>query len=207
MEPRPSPAASDYWYPALADGRIDVVLRDASKRAWPYAVYCATRYHRDIHVAHELMDDALLRTERYLASSGNSQPTPNRVWYYIVSVLKRLSMQRLRHPEVSSGSLSDLDLIVQHLARGTPQEESAYVNQLVSRMTPRTRQIFYWRLAGHSFRHIARELKADHATIFRAYNKELRELILPRSFTRQSPPGSKPRLTAAKSTSTAGSSK
>jgi hypothetical protein len=101
MEPRPSPAASDYWYPAYADGRIAVVLRDASKRAWPYAVYCATRYHRDIHVAHELMDDALLRTERYLASSGNSQPTPNRVWYYIVSVLKRLSMQRLRHPEVS----------------------------------------------------------------------------------------------------------
>jgi hypothetical protein len=136
MEPRPSPAASDYWYPALADGRIDVVLRDASKRAWPYAVYCATRYHRDIHVAHELMDDALLRTERYLASSGDSQPTPSRVWYYIIGVLKRLSKQRLRHPEVSSGSLSDLDLIVQHLARGTPQEESAYVNQLVSRMTP-----------------------------------------------------------------------
>ena len=143
----------------------------------------------------------------FKARSGDSQPTPNRVWYYIISVLRRLSKQRLRHPELSSGSLSDLDLIAQHLARGTPQEEGAYVNQLVSRMTHSTRQIFYWRLAGHSFRHNARELKAGHATIFRAYNKELRELILPRSFTRQAPPGSKPRRTAAKSTSIAGSSK
>ena len=61
-----------------------------------------------------------------------------------------------------SGSLSDPDLIAQ-LATGIPQEEGDYVNQLVSRITLRTRQIFYWRLANHTFRHIAKELKADQA--------------------------------------------
>jgi hypothetical protein len=108
--------------------------------------------------------------------------TSKRVWYYILSVLKRLSKERLRHQEVLYGSLSDLEPIAQHLARGTLQEESVYVNQIVSRMTPQGRQIFYWSLAGYSFRQIARELKSDHVTIIRAYNKELRELILPGSF-------------------------
>jgi hypothetical protein len=206
MEQRPSPPASDYWFPASADSRLDVVLQDASKRAWPYAVYCAIRYHRDLHVAHELMDEAVVKTKRYLASCDNEY-TSKRVWYYILSVLKRLSKERLRHQEVLYGSLSDLEPIAQHLARGTLQEESVYVNQIVSRMTPQGRQIFYWSLAGYSFRQIARELKSDHVTIIRAYNKELRELILPGSFEGQSSLGSKPRLTAAKSISTAGSSK
>jgi hypothetical protein len=205
MEPGPSPPPSDYWHPAAADHRIDLLLRDASRRAWPYAVYCATHYHRDIHVAHELMDDAVEKTERYLTNS-DEEPPPKRAWYYIISVLKRLSKERIQHQEVLSGSLSDLELIAQRLARGTPQEESAYVNQLVSRMAPQTRQIYYWRLAGHSFRQIARELQSDHATIIRAYNKELRELILPRSVAKKIPPGSKPRLTTTKTISTAGSS-
>lgn len=174
-----SPPPSDYWFPASADDSANELLRRASECAWPYAVHCATRYHRDIHVAHELMDDAVLKAERYLATAGDRQPSPRRLWSYLISVLKRLSKQRLRHHEIPSGSLSDLELIAQHLARGTPQEERVYVRQLVSRMTPQMQKIFYWRLAGHTFRQIAVELKLDHATIVRTYNKELRELIFP----------------------------
>lgn len=182
-----------------------MLLRDASGRAWPYAVYCATRYHQDIHVAHELMDDAVEKTERYLANF-NEEPPPKRVWYYLISVIKRLSKKRVRFQEVPSGSLSDLERISQHLARGTPQDESAYVSQIVARMTPQTKQIYYWRLAGHSFRQIARELESDHATIMRAYSKELRALILPGSVAEKISSGSKPRLTTTKTTSTVGSS-
>ena len=51
MESRPRLPLSEYWYPGALDRTIDATLRAACTLAWPYALYCAKRFHRDIHVA------------------------------------------------------------------------------------------------------------------------------------------------------------
>ena len=178
MESRPRLPLSEYWYPGALDRTIDATLRAACTLAWPYALYCATRFHRDIHVAHELMDEALPKAEQYILRSGRERELKE-VCYRLLSLIKRLSKQRLRHAELPAGLLSDLEQITHQLGTSTPQEASAYLNQLLSRMSPQTRQIIHWRAAGHSFRQIAKELRCDHAAIIRAYNRELRELIRP----------------------------
>ena len=178
MESRPPLPWSEYWYPGALDRTIDRTLRAACTLTWPYALYCATRFHRDIHVAHELMDEALPKAERYVLRSGRERELKE-VCYRLLSLVKRLSKQRLRHAELPAGLLSDLEQIAHQLGTSTPQEASAYLNQLLSRMSPQTRQIIHWRAAGHSFRQIAKELRSDHATIIRAYNRELRELVRP----------------------------
>ena len=178
MESRPRLPLSEYWYPGALDRTIDATLRAACTLAWPYALYCATRFHRDIHVAHELMDEALPKAERYILRSGRERELKE-VCYRLLSLVNRLSRQRLRHAELPAGLLSDLEQITRQLGTSTPQEATAYLNQLLSRMSPQTRQIIHWRAAGHSFRQIAKELHSDHATIIRAYNRELRELVRP----------------------------
>ena len=178
MESRPRLPLSEYWYPGAFDRTIDATLRAACTLAWPYALYCATRFHRDVHVAHELMDEALPKAEQYILRSGREREL-KQVCYRLLSLVKRLSKQRLRHAELPAGLLSDLEHITHQLGTSTPQEASAYLNQLLSRMSPQTRQIIHWRAAGHSFRQIAKELRCDHATIIRAYNRELRELVRP----------------------------
>lgn len=186
MESRPPLPVLEYWYPGSLDRTIDSSLRAACSLVWPYAVYCAMRYHQDIHVAHELMDEALPKAEQYILRSGREREL-RQVWYYLISLVKRLSKERSRHTELPAGSLIDLEQIARHLAPSTPQDESAYVNQLLSRMSPRTRQIIHCRVDGHSFRQIAKDLGSDHVTIIRAYYRELRELILPASSPKGSP--------------------
>jgi hypothetical protein len=178
MESRPRLPLSEYWYPGTFDRTIDATLRAACTLAWPYALYCATRFPRDIHVAHELMDEALPKAQQYILRSGREREL-KQVCYRLLSLVKRLSKQRLRHAELPAGLLSDLEQITHQLGTSTPQEASAYLNQLLSRMSPQTRQIIHWRAAGHSFRQIAKDLCSDHATIIRAYNRELRELVRP----------------------------
>ena len=186
MESRPRLPLSEYWYPGALDRSIDSTLRAACTLTWPYALYCATRFHRDIHVAHELMDEALPRAERYILRSGREREL-KQVCYRLLSLVKRLSRQRLRHAELPAGLLSDLEQITHQLGTSTPQEARAYLNQLLSRMSPQTRQIIHWRAAGHSFRQIAKDLGSDHVTIIRAYYRELRELILPASSPKGAP--------------------
>jgi DNA-directed RNA polymerase specialized sigma24 family protein len=124
------------------------------------------------------MDEALPKAEQYILRSGRERELKP-VCYRLLSLVKRLSKQRLRRAELPAGLLSDLEPITHQLGNSTPQEASAYLNQLLSRMSPQTRQIIHWRVAGHSFRQIAKELRCDHATIIRAYNRELRELVRP----------------------------
>lgn len=178
MESRPRLPLSEYWYPGALDRTIDSTLRAACTLAWPYALYCATRFHRDIHVAHELMDEALPKAEQYILRSSRERELKP-VCYRLLSLVKRISKQRLRRAELPAGLLADLEQITHQQGTSTPQEASAYLNQLLSRMSPQTRQIIHWRAAGHSFRQIAKELRSDHATIIRAYNRELRELVRP----------------------------
>jgi hypothetical protein len=106
------------------------------------------------------MDEALPKAEQYILRSGRERELKE-VCYRLLSLIKRLSRQRLRHAELPAGLLSDLEQITHQLGTSTPQEASAYLNQLLSRVSPQTRQIIHWRAAGHSFRQIAKELRCD----------------------------------------------
>lgn len=166
--------ATEYWYPGSTE--LHPIVRTACRFAWPSALYYATRYHSDLHVAHELMDEAVAMAEQYYLR--DEQKTVKQIWYYIVCCLKRLSMRRSSRSEVPAGNLNDLELIARHIH--SDDERRVFLSELVGKMTPRTREVFKARAAGYSFRAIARNLNTSHPTLVRAYNKELRQLILPR---------------------------
>lgn len=176
MDPRPPLSAPDYWYLGSPDPAIDLLFRRACGLAWPYAVYCATRYHHDSQVAYELMDAAVENAERYY-ERFNGQRSAIQLSYRIVSVIKRISRQRANRSEVAVGTLSELDLFAQTFHAKTDVEQDMIVRQVLDRMTERTRQIVRWREAGHSWRQIADELGADHITVWRQASREIRGLL------------------------------
>jgi hypothetical protein len=182
MDPRPPLSVPDYWYLGSPDPAIDLLFRRACALAWPYAVYCATRYHRDPQFAYELMDGAVENAERYY-QRFNGQRSAIQLSYRIISVIKRISKQRANRNEVALGTLSELDLFTQTFQAKTDVEQDLIIRQVLARMTDRTRQIVRWREAGHSWRQIADELNADHITVWRQASREIRGLLVLKSDT------------------------
>lgn len=182
MDPRPPLSAPDYWYLGSPDPAIDLLFRRACAFAWPYAVYCASRYHHDPQFAYELMDGAVENAERYY-QRFNGQRSAIQISYRIVSVIKRISRQRANINEVPLGTLSELDFFAQTFHAKTDVEQDMIIRQILDRMTERTRQIVRWREAGHSWRQIADELGADHITVWRQASREIRGLLQLKSDT------------------------
>jgi RNA polymerase sigma factor (sigma-70 family) len=176
MDTRPPLSAPDYWYLGSPDPAIDLLFRRACGLAWPYAVYCATRYHHDSQVAYELMDAAVENAERYY-ERFNGQRSAIQLSYRIISVIKRTSRQRANRNEVTLGTLSELDLVTQAFQSKTDTEQDVIMRQILARMSERTRQVVRWREAGHSWRQIADELGADHITVWRQTTREIRGLL------------------------------
>jgi hypothetical protein len=177
MDSQPPLPGGDYWYLGSSDPAIDQLFRRACALAWPYALYCATRYQRDPHLAYEFMDEAVENAERYY-ERFNGRRNAVQLSFRIISVIKRLSKQRAEGiKEIASGTLSELDKLVQRHATRPDVEQDAYVRQLLDQMTDRTRRIAYWRLAGHSWRQIAEELGEPRITLWRATNQEIRGLL------------------------------
>jgi DNA-directed RNA polymerase specialized sigma24 family protein len=172
MDPRPPFPAGDYWYLGSSDPAIDQLFRRACALAWPYAVYCAKHYHNDPEFAYDLMDVAVENAERYYARFDGKR-TVLQLSYRITSVVKRLSKQRANRSEMAVGSVSELELLAGSFAAKPDIEQDAFIRQVLDRMTPRTRQIILWRVAGHTWRQIADELGADHITIWRQAKKEM----------------------------------
>jgi RNA polymerase sigma factor (sigma-70 family) len=157
---------------------VEDVFRRVCAVAWPYAVYCATRYLHDVHAAYELMDAAVCNAESYYERFRRER-THTQLFYRVVSVLKRLSKQRVRNNrEVSYGSLSNLESLATAFSTRSDAEQRAYINQVLARMSERSRNITQWRLVGHSWRQIAETLQSSRATVRRSYRKELRGLLL-----------------------------
>jgi hypothetical protein len=183
---RPPLTSSEYWYLGSQDRTADDLFRRACALAWPYAVYCATRYLRDVDAAYDLMDAAVSNAEKYYARF-HGERTFIQLSYRIMSVLKRLAKQRARNNrEISYGSLSDLGILGTDFSSKSEAEQTAYINEVLGKMSERSRQITYWRLAGHSWRQIADTLEANYVTVRRSYHKELRGLLFP-SFDKHSP--------------------
>jgi RNA polymerase sigma factor (sigma-70 family) len=189
MEPRPPFSASDYWYLGSSDPDIDLLFRRACALAWPYALYCASRYLHDHQAAYDLMDHAVESAERYY-ERFHGQRNSAQLFSHLTSVIRRRSKQVVRgRKEISSGSLSDLDVFAHSHAAQSDAEQIAYIHQLLDRMSARSRQIAYWRLAGHSWRQIARRLNANFLTVRRIFHKEMRGLLFPASDSHTSQEG------------------
>lgn len=181
MDPRPPFSASEYWYLGSPDPDVDLLFRRACALAWPYALYCASRYLHDHQAAYDLMDHAVESAERYY-ERFHGQRNSAQLFSHIASIIRRRSKQIVGgRKEISSGSLSDLDVFAQsHVAR-SDAEQIAYVHQILGRMSARSRQIANWRLAGHSWRQIARRLNANFLTVRRIFHKEIGGLLFPAS--------------------------
>ena len=176
MDPRPPLSAGDYWYPGSSDPAIDQLFRRACALAWPYALYCATRYHHDPDLAYDLMDGAVENAERYCARFEGKR-TVLQLSYRITSVIRRLSKHRANRSEMAVGSVPELERLARSFAAKSDIEQDAHIRQVLDRMSPRTRRIVHWRLAGHTWRQIADELGADHITVWRQAKKEMLGLL------------------------------
>lgn len=182
MDPEPPLSARDYWYMGSSDPAIDQLFRRACSLVWPYAVYCAKRYHNDPDFAYDLMDEAVQKAGNYY-KRFNGQRTVLQLSYRIFSIIKRLSKQYGNRNEVAVGILSDLELIAQSLAARSDIEQDEYIRQVLDRMSPRTRQVARWRLAGHNWRQIAEALGVEHTNLWRQTKKEILGLLEHRSDT------------------------
>jgi len=181
MDSRRPLSSSEYWYLGSPNPAVDDLFRRVCVLVWPYALYCATRYLHDVHAAYDLMDAAVSNAEQYY-ERFQGERTPTQLFYRIVSVLKRLSKQRVQNNrELFCGSLYDLEILATALSSKSEADQTAYITQVLGRMSERSRIITYWRLAGHSWRQIADALEASHVTVRRAYHKELRGLLFPSS--------------------------
>ena len=149
MDPEPPLSARDYWYLGSPDPAIDQLFRRACAVVWPYAVYCAKRYHNDPDFAYDLMDEAVQNAEHYY-ERFNGQLTALQLSYRIFSVIKRLSKQYGNRNEVAVGMLSDLEIFAQGFQDKTDIEQDAYIRQVLDRMTDRTRQAALWRQIGRA---------------------------------------------------------
>ncbi len=177
MDQQPPLSASDYWYLGSPDPDVDQLFRRACALAWPYALYCATYFLHDPQIAYELMDEAVANAERYY-ERFNRQRSSAQLFYRILSVIKRLSKHRANSKrEISKGSLSDLEELARRHSGGSEAEQTAFVRQILEKMSERSQQIAYWRLAGHSWRQIAEELGSNHITVRRVFHTEIRGLL------------------------------
>jgi len=177
MDPRLPVRCSEYWYLGSPNPAVDDLFRRVCALAWPYALYCATRYLHDVHAAYDLMDAAVSNAEQYY-ERFHGERTSTQLFSRIVSVLKRLSKQRVQNNrEIFCGSLFDLEILATQLSSKSEADQTAYIGEVLGRMSERSRKITYWRLAGHSWRQIAGALGTSHATVRRTYQKELCRLL------------------------------
>ena len=183
MDSRSPLPSSEYWYLGSSNPAVDDLFRRLCALTWPYAVYCATCYLHDIHAAYDLMDAAVSNAEQYY-ERFHGERTSTQLFFRILSVLKRLSKQRVQNNrEISCGSLYDLEILATALSSKSQADQTAYIAQVLGRMSERSRKITYWRLAGHTWRQIADALEASYVTVRRVYHKELRGLLLASSDT------------------------
>ena len=138
MDSGPHLPISDYWCQESPDPELDRLLRHACILAWPYVVYCATRFLRDPHIAYDLMDDAVANARRYYERFEGKR-TAIQLWHRICSVAKRLSKaQAAGNREMFEGSLLDLEVFSLCYSAKPEAEQNAIVEQILSRLSDRS---------------------------------------------------------------------
>ena len=139
MDSRLPLPSSEYWYLGSPNPAVDDLFRRLCVLTWPYALYCATRYLHDVHAAYDLMDAAVCNAEQYYERFQRER-TPTQLFYRIVSVLKRLSKQRVQNNrEIFCGSLYDLEILATAISSKSEADQTAYIAQVRGRSGSQSR--------------------------------------------------------------------
>jgi DNA-directed RNA polymerase specialized sigma24 family protein len=127
------------------------------------------------------MDDAVDNARRYYERFEGKR-TAVQLWYRICSVAKRLSKAHAAgNRESFEGSLLDLEIFSLCYSTKPDSEQMAIVQQMLGRLSDRSREIAYWRLAGHSWEQIAEWLGSNHMAVRRVLHREINRLLFPTS--------------------------
>ncbi|MGD0326633.1 MAG: hypothetical protein ABSD45_23170, partial [Terriglobia bacterium] len=150
------------WQSEGSGATVEKDLLDAARRNWARLLSYARRYDQDSSIAADILETVLLaisRTRRAHRISGN--PIRNLDSYLYVAFVRRLNRQVARQPKIQFvGSLQDLDAFSGIHTRGNPStvEDELLVRELLNYMTGRSRDMFFLRTNGYSWKEVARFL-------------------------------------------------
>jgi len=165
------------WQSADPGAAIETDLLDAARRNWPRVLSYAQRYQQDSSVAADIFETALLATSRVKrARQKSGKPIRNFDAYVYVAFVRKFKRYLARQPKIQFvGSLQDVDTHsdIRHSKVPPAVEHDLLAKELLQRMSHRTRQTFYLRTNGYSWKETARFLNTTANSAQVLFTKEI----------------------------------
>ena len=153
------------WQSDASGTAVETDLLDAARRNWARMLSYAQRFQQDTSTSADILEEILLALSRARrARRGLVNPIRNLNSYLYVAFVRRLNRRVSRQPKIQYvGSLQDLDSLSAIQSRGTPPavEEDLLVTELLQYTNQRTRQMFFLRMSGYSWKEVARILRTS----------------------------------------------
>lgn len=153
------------WQSDASGTAVETDLLDAARRNWARMLSYAQRFQQDPSTSADILEEILLALSRARrARRGLVNPIRNLNSYLYVAFVRRLNRRVSRQPKIQYvGSLQDLDSLSAIQSRGTPPavEEDLLVTELLQYTNQRTRQMFFLRMSGYSWKEVARILRTS----------------------------------------------
>jgi len=142
---------------------VDTDLLDAARRNWARVRSYAERHQQDSAKAADILEVVLLSLSRARrAHRKSASPIRNLDSYLYVAFVRRLNRHVARQPKIQFvGSLQDLEALSGTQTRSKPPivEDELLVRELLRYTNRRTRDMFFLRTSGYSWREVARILR------------------------------------------------
>jgi hypothetical protein len=165
------------WQPGGSGTEVESDLLDAGQRNWPRVLSYARRCEQDSSVAANILEAVLLATARVkIARQKSGNPIRSLDTYVYVAFTRKFKRYLARQPKIQFvGSLQDVDTLsdIRH-SKGPPAvEHDLLAKELLQHMSQRTRQTFFLRTNGYSWKETARFLKTTANSAQVLFNKEI----------------------------------
>ena len=151
------------WQLDQSGTAVDTDLLDAERRNWGRVRSYAERHQQDSAKAADILEVVLLSLSRARRAHRKSGSTiRNLDTYLYVAFVRRLNRHVARQPKIQFvGSLQDLEALSGIQTRGKPPlvEDELLVNELLRYANRRTRDMFFLRTSGYSWKEVARILR------------------------------------------------
>lgn len=152
-----------FWQSDASGKAVETDLLDAARRTWTRMLSYAQRFQQDPSTSADILEDVILALSRARRTRrGLCNPIRNLDSYLYVAFVRRLNRLASREPKIQYvGSLQDLDSFSGIQTRGTPPtvEDELLVTELLQYTNHRTRQMFFLRMSGYSWKEVARILR------------------------------------------------
>jgi DNA-directed RNA polymerase specialized sigma24 family protein len=154
-----------FWQSGAPGKAVETDLLDAARRTWTRMLSYAQRFQQDPSTSADLLEEILLALSRARRTRrGLCNPIKNLDSYLYVAFVRRLNRLVSREPKIQFvGSLQDLDSFSGIQTRATPPavEDDVLVRELLQYTNQRTRQMFFLRASGYSWKEVARILRTS----------------------------------------------